>query len=158
MHVALFSGLYSHIVAFLRERGRQGVNIEIRTDQVDAPLVKGFTEVAKELLDNDPRIANATGFDTVEKKVVTGSVTTTVKMPTELDFSPQVSKLSIVTMPDSDGLVLAADVLANSLNYLFKSRGADALYGPLNCMDAIAGHPLAEHLDAFFDWGGGLYW
>jgi hypothetical protein len=54
------------------------------------------------------------------------------------------------TLPDSDGLVLAADVLANSLNYLFKHRDADALYGPLNCVDAVAGHPLAAHLDAFF--------
>jgi len=56
---------------------------------------------------------------------------------------------------DSDGLVLAADVLANSLNYLFKHRDADALYGPLNCMDAVAGHPIAAHLDAFFNWGSG---
>lgn len=155
MHVELFSGLYSHLVAFLSERKRQGVDIEIRTDQVDTPLVKSFTEVAGDLPDNDPSVATATGFDTVEKKVVTGSVTTTVQWPPELDFSPVVSSLSIVTMPDSDGLVLAADVLANSLNYLFKNRDADALYGPLNCVDAVAGHLLAAHLDAFFDWGVG---
>jgi hypothetical protein len=155
MHVELFSGLYSHLVAFLSERDRQGVDIEIRTDQVDTPLVKRFTEVAGDLLDNDPSVATATGFDTAEKRIVTGSVMTTVQWPPELDFSPLVSSLSIVTMPDSDGLVLAADVLANSLNYLFKSRDTDALYGPLNRMDAVAGHPLAAHLDAFFNWGGG---
>ena len=57
MHVELFSGLYSHLVAFLLERGRQGVDIEIRTDQVDMPLVRSFNEVAKELLDNDPSVA-----------------------------------------------------------------------------------------------------
>lgn len=68
MHVELFSGLYSHLVAFLLERGQQGVDIEIRTDQVDTPLVKSFTEVAEDLLDNDPSIATATGYDTVEKK------------------------------------------------------------------------------------------
>lgn len=155
MHVELFSGLYSHLVAFLSERDRQGVDIEIRTDQVDTPLVKRFTEVAGDLLDNDPSVATATGFDTAEKRIVTGSVMTTVQWPPELDFSPLVSSLSIVTMPDSDGLVLAADVLANSLNYLFKSRDTDALYGPLNRMDAVAGHPLAAHLDAFLNWGGG---
>ena len=43
MHVELFSGLYSHLVAFPFERGRQGVVIEVRTDQVDTPLVKQFT-------------------------------------------------------------------------------------------------------------------
>ncbi|WP_157657919.1 hypothetical protein [Burkholderia ubonensis] len=128
MHVELFSGLYSHLVAFLLERGSQGVDIGIRTDQVDIPLVKSFTEVAKELLDNDPSVSNTTGFDTIEKKVVAGSVTTIVKWPPELDFSPLVNSLSIETVPDSDGLVLAADVLANSLNYLFKHRDTDALY------------------------------
>lgn len=155
MHVELFSGLYSHLVAFLLERGRQGVDIEIMTDQVDTPLVKRFTEVAGDLLDSDPSVVKTTGYDTIEKKVATGSITTTVKRPPELDFSPLVNSLSIVTMPDSDGLVLAADVLANSLNYLFKHRDADALYGPLNCMDAVAGHPIAAHLDAFFNWGSG---
>ncbi|WP_186011073.1 hypothetical protein [Burkholderia gladioli] len=155
MHVQLFSGLYSHLVAFLVERGRQGIDVEIRTDQVDTPLVKRFTEVAEELLDNDPTVATTTGFDTIEKKVVTGSVTTTVRWPSDLDFSPLVNSLSIDTVPDSDGLVLAADVLANSLNYLFKHRDADALYGPLNCKDAVAKHPLAAQLDTFINWGSG---
>lgn len=155
MHVELFSGLYSHLVAFLLERERQGVDIEIRTDQVDTPLVKSFTEVAEDLLDNDPSVANTTGFDTIDKKVVTGSITITVQWPPELDLSPLVNSLSIETVSDSDGLVLAADVLANSLNYLFKNRGTEALYGPLNCAEAVADHPLAAHLDAFFNWGGG---
>lgn len=154
MHVELFFGLYSHLVAFLLERKRQGVDIEIRTDQVDTPLVKSFTEVAEGLLDNGPSVVKVRGYDTVEKKVVTGSVTTTVKWPPELDFSP-VNRLSIVKLSDSDGLVLAADVLANSLNYIFKHRDADALYGPLNRIDAVAGHPLAAHLDALFNWEGG---
>lgn len=155
MHVELFSGLYSHLVAFLLERGQQGVDIEVRTDQVDTPLVKHFTQVADELLNDDPSVGKASGFDTVEKKVVTGSVTTTVKWPSELNLSPLVSSLSIVTVSDRDGLVLAADVLANSLNYLFKSRSDVDLYGPLNCKNAIADHPLASHLNAFVDWGSG---
>lgn len=157
MHVQLFSGLYMHLVAFLLERGRQGADIEIRTDQVDTPLVVSFTEVAEDLLNNDPSVTQTTGFDTIEKKVVNGSVTAAVKWPPELDFSPLVSSLSIVTRPDSDGLVLAADVLANSLYYHFKHRVADALYSPLNCQDAVAGHPLAAHLDAFSNWGSGDY-
>ncbi len=118
MHVELFSGLYSHLVAFLLERGRQGMDVEIRTDQVDTPLVKDFTKVAERLLDNGPTIEKATGFDTVDRKLVTGSVTSTVKLPPEHNLSQLVNRLSIVTVPDSDGLVLVADVLANSLNYL----------------------------------------
>lgn len=155
MHVELFSGLYSHLVAFLVERGQVGVDIEIRTDQVDTPIMKRFEEVAADLLDNEPRVSTTSGFDTVEKKVLRGSVTSTVQWPPELDLSPVVKSLSIETVPHSDGLVLAADVLANSLNYLFKNRALDTLYSPLNCRDAVEHHPLAEHLDAYMTWGSG---
>lgn len=155
LHVELFSGLYSHLVAFLSERNKSGVDIEIRTDKVDVPIRGKFIEGAEELLNNDPSIQKSTGFDTVKKEVVTGTLTTTVKWPADLDFSPVVNSLSIETRADSDGLVLAADVLANSLNYLFIKRGQVALYGPLNCRQAVAGHPLADHLDAFLNWGNG---
>lgn len=153
MHVELFSGLYSHLAAFLLERNQQNVDVEIRTDQVDTPIVNRFTEVAKELLSNDPNVATVTGFDTVEKRIVTGSVTVEVKFPPALNLPLLVNSLSIVTVPDSDGLVLAADVLANSLNHLFKNRNADTRYGPLNCKDAVVAHPLAAHLDTFSNWG-----
>ncbi|NOT15978.1 MAG: hypothetical protein HOP21_10515 [Methylotenera sp.] len=155
MHVELFSGLYSHLVAFLVERGQEGVDIEIRTDQVDMPIMKRFEKVAGNPLNNDPRVSTTSGFDTVEKKVVRGSVTSSVQWPPELEFSPVVKSLSIGTVPHSDGLVLAVDVLANSLNYLFKNRALDTLYTPLNCRDAVANHPLAEHLDAYMTWGSG---
>jgi hypothetical protein len=155
MHTELFVGLYSHVVAFLLERSQLGVDVEVRTDQVDTPLVKRFTEVAEELLDNDPSVTKATGFDTVQKKVVTGSVTVTVEWPSDLDFSPVVAGLAIFPVSDSDGLVLAADVLANSLNHHFKSREEDSLYKRLNCMEAVVAHPLSAQLDAFIEWGTG---
>lgn len=155
MHVELFSGLYSHLVAFLLERGQKGVDVEVRTDQVDTPIAKRFKEVAKELLSDDPYGARVNGFDTVEKKVVNGSVRVAVKLSPELDLSPLVKSLSIMPVPDNDGFALAADVLANSLNYLFKTRDANALFSPLNSGDAIANHPLADHLDAFINWGSG---
>lgn len=155
MHIELFSGLYSHLVAFLAERSQVDVEIEIITDQVDTPIMKRFEEVANDLLNNDPVILKTTGFDTAAKKIVHGSVTSSAEWPPELDFSPVVKKLSIGTAPASDGLVLAVDVLANSLNHLFKNRAPDTLYGPLNCSNAVATHPLAEHLDAFNNWGSG---
>ena len=48
-------------------------------------------------------------------------------------------------------MVLAADVLANSLYHLFKSRNPTELYRPLNCADVVAAHPLAKCLDAVRD-------
>ena len=155
MHVELFSGLYSHLIAFLVERGKSNVNIEIKTDQVDTPVMKNFVEVAKDLLNTDPHVLSTTGFDVIDKKVVTGSIISSIQWPPELDFSPVVQSLSIETVPPSDGLVLAVDVLANSLNYLFKNRSINDLYKPLNCRDAIQNHPIKENLDAFEDWGTG---
>ncbi|WP_156909454.1 hypothetical protein [Ottowia thiooxydans] len=32
-------------------------------------------------------------------------------------------------------------------------RSGEQLYAPLNCRDAVAGHPLAANLDAFINWG-----
>lgn len=155
MHVELFNGLYAHLVAFLAERNRHSVDVEIRTDQVDAPIRTRFEEVAEELLNNDPVISERTGFDTVEKVVVSRSLSVGWDWPPELDFSPTVRSLSIAIVPGSDGFVLAADVLANSLNHLFQNRDVSAMFGPLNCRDAVANHPLADHLDAFWNWGAG---
>jgi len=155
LHVTLFEGLYSHLVAFMIERQKRGVMIEVRTDQVDAPIVDRFEEVATELLNDQPLIDQTRAFDTVTKQVVTGSLKITVQLPDELKLSSVVNSLSISIAPDSDGLVLAADVLANSLYYLLKNRDAEHLYKPLNRPEAIASHPLASHLDAFVDWGEG---
>ena len=58
-------------------------------------------------------------------------------------------------MRDEDGFVLAADVLANSLNHLFKNRKDEDRYSALNTPEAVSTHPLAKHLDAFNDWGAG---
>lgn len=155
LHVELFSGLYSHVVAFLLEHNRKDMEVEVRTDQVDAPIVKQFRSVAHELLNTDTQILKVKGFDTVTQEVVERELRINVQLPPELDFNPIVRSLSISTAAESVGLVLAADVLSNSLNYLFGQRTPEELYKPLNRPGAIARHALAEHLNAFVDWGSG---
>ena len=82
------------------------MDIEIRMDHVDKSLEELFIKGAKELLDNEPSVVNVSGFDTVKKKKVTGTIISTVKWPPELDFSLvfNVNRPSIVMMPNSDGL------------------------------------------------------
>jgi hypothetical protein len=156
MHVTLFAGLYGHLVAFLLERRQIDVDVEIRTDQVDSPVMKEFSSVAARLLSDDPNVHRKTGFDTVTKRVVEGSITIEAVWPPELQLPPVVRSLTIAPVADDDGLVLAADVLSNSLNYLFKNRSDAERYGPLNTPEAVARHPLAKHLDAFNEWGADL--
>ncbi len=155
MHVELFSGLYSHVVAFLMERGVKEAEIEVRTDRIDSPIVKEFEEVAHMLMSDAVDESLAKGFDTFEKKVVARKISICVRYSADAPTLPIVRQLSIDPVLAEDGLVLAADVLANSLNYHFKSRPAAERYMPLNRPEAVATHPLATHLDAFLNWGTG---
>ena len=66
-----------------------------------------------------------------------------------------VEDLEIVSSGDEDCYVVAADVLANSLYYLFKSRAESERYRPLNEPLAIKDHPIVGNLAAFKDWGDG---
>lgn len=155
MHVELFAGLYAHLLAFLMERECINTHVEIRTDQVDTPIVKQFDEMAKRLLSEDPVLSKVTGWDTVTKEVVHGVIESRVEMPASLALPPIVAKLSINTSPIEDGYVLAADVLANSLNHMFKNRSPTDLYAPLNAPEAIEQHPIGDSLAAFRNWGNG---
>jgi hypothetical protein len=131
------------------------VSIEVRTDQIDSPIVKNFERIAKRLLSEDPLLKNINGWDTVTKQVVEGVVEVAVALPASLQIEVVVRELVINTVRNGDGYVLAADVLANSLNYLFKRRDQAELYTPLNRPEAIVKHPLGHHLATFYDWGIG---
>ena len=154
LHAALFNGLYGHLIAFLEERGKTDVHIEVRSDQIDPPI-KVFKEEAHRLLSTDPNITRRTGFDTATKSLVHGQITSQAHIPPELEIKTVVRNLTFNPIQAGDGLVLAADVLANSLYHLFKTRPASERFSPLNTPAAVAAHPLAKNLDAFSNWGEG---
>jgi len=60
-------------IVFAPRLARGLLHIEVRTDQVDAPIFKNFQALAKSLLDYGAKIQTVTGFDPVAKKVVKGS-------------------------------------------------------------------------------------
>jgi hypothetical protein len=156
LHVAIFEGLYAHLVAFLEERGRKDVEIEVRTDRVDNPIVKDFKAVAERLLGDMTFTKTSRRFDTVSKTLVDGQIRISTVLPPELQIELEVKSLQINAVDnDSDGLVLAADVLANSLVYLFKQRRGTEKYARLNRPDAVTDHPLVANLLTFDNWGGG---
>lgn len=154
LHNALFQGLYMHLVAFIEERDPGPASIEVRTDRVDGPIAKSFAEEARKLLDYGPRRNSLKGFDTHEQRVVEVQVEHRTDLPSALKAATTVERLTIVPTGDDDPLVIAADVLANSLCHLFHHRGPAELYTDLNRPEAILGHPLAHNLCTFWDWGG----
>jgi hypothetical protein len=62
LHEALFFGLYGKLVAFCLERGKTLLHLEVRTDQVDAPIFKNFQTAATSLLEYGAKIQTVTGF------------------------------------------------------------------------------------------------
>ena len=155
MHEELFAGLYRHLIAFLEEQCQEQVSIEIRTDQIDRPILKDFEKAAEQLFDEGLLSETRFGYDTVTKKLVEGRIEFEVIWPPSMRIHVVVTRLVINPVRGGDGYVLAADVLANSLNYLFKNRGQSELYNPLNEPRAIRRHPLADQLTAIRDWRGG---
>lgn len=117
--------------------------------------MKNFEQLAKRLLNDDPLRKTVTGWDTKTEQIVKRDVVVSVVMPTSMKIELVVRKLAISTVRYGDGYVLATDVLANSLNYLFMHRDQSELYEPLNRPEAIVNHPIAQHLAAFYDWGTG---
>jgi hypothetical protein len=78
----------------------------------------------------------------------------TGETPNDQQLPITVDMLELVVTDDKDGLVVAADVLANSLNHHFKNSSQNELYRALNTPDAFATHPLYTCLDSFWDGGG----
>ena len=76
LHEELFFGLYSKLLAFCMERGKTLLHVEVRTDQVDAPIFKNFQSTVKNLLDYGAKIQSVTGFDPITKEVVNGTIET----------------------------------------------------------------------------------
>ena len=152
LHVALFFGLYSKLLAFCMERNRLELHVEVRTDQVDDPIFKDFQESAKKLLDFGATVKKVTGFDPDTRQVLKGKVET-AEVPPEHRLPITIHQLDFMRVKGLDGLVLAADVLANSLTYLYRTRPPKERYRRLNRPEAVEAHPLAQSLDAFNDWG-----
>lgn len=152
LHVALFFGLYSKLVAFCLEREKTLVHIELRTDQVDSPIFKDFQASAKSLLDYGASISSVSGFDPVTQKVLKGTVETK-EIPIEWRLPITVTHLDFRRITHLDGLVLAADVLANSLVYHYRMRTKVERFRHLNRPETVKDHPISQSLDAFENWG-----
>jgi len=154
LHAILFTGLYAHIVAYIEERRPGPVDIVVRTDNVDAPIAKLFRQKAGDLLNTDPRTSSATGFDTLTRSVVRAEMRFEAEIPPELQVVTKVQSLIITPVGDEDPIVVAADVLANSLCHLFHKRSTQDLYAELNRPSAVEYHPLLDVLATFTNWGG----
>jgi hypothetical protein len=121
LHVELFLGLYAKILAFCLERRKTDLKIEIRTDRIDGPILEKFHKEAERFL-GDKITVEVKGWNPSTESVVKGSFSLTFLG----EPSPfLIQECLIRPAASDDDLVLAADVLANSLNHLFCERGPE---------------------------------
>lgn len=146
LHVHLFTGLYGTLVGYFEDKEISPVSLEIRSDHIDKPVVKSIEKSAERLFSDEPEVITKTGFDTLTQEVVRGSITVSVTWPEEYRMHVDIQKSEIDTTGKDDPLVLAADVLANSLHHYFKQRGPSDKYRSLNSLPAIKDHPLSSCL------------
>jgi hypothetical protein len=100
LHVALFFGLYSKLLAFCMERGKNDLHFEMRTDQVDSPVFKEFQASANKLLNFGATVKKVTGFDPDTQKVLQGKVETAeVPPPHRLPITIHQLDFKRVTLP-----------------------------------------------------------
>ncbi len=104
MHEALFVGLYAHLIAFLEERGRMDLYIEIRSDQIDKPIIEEFEKASIHLLSTEATVSRSTGFDTITRSIVHGQVSIKANFSPELAVQALVRELVFNPLPEGDGL------------------------------------------------------
>lgn len=148
LHSALFQGLYGQAVAYCAEQQMLRLDLEVRTDRVDLTIIREFEGEMAELLSEQARIEKVTLWDPQKRESAVASVISRITGEPILPVT--VKNLDLRTVEDKDGIVVAADVLANSLNHHLgsRSRAQHEMYSPLMSIAAVSGHPLQDHFVA----------
>lgn len=142
LHCQLFSGVVYKGVALAIDNLGNRFNINIITDRVDNKLLRLFNEELKNIFDTEKKYQTVSGFDTKQKQVVKGTVSTEIVDNADImgDFTGITYSLNC----DDSPLTLVADVLVNSVNHYLKLNQADLVNYGLNSFKAIENHPLSD--------------
>lgn len=134
----LIIGLTLKLDAFCEDFSRQRVDLYF--DEIDEPLAKVYRAAIDVTRHVGDKTTTVKGWDPDAKKPVTGEIHIKAQAPIPLDVR-FVGDLHVAGK--SDPLVLATDVVANSLHYHLRSLPDDAY---LNRPSSISGWVLAERV------------
>ncbi|OUD14270.1 hypothetical protein [Thioflexithrix psekupsensis] len=143
LHVSLFQGLFCKSIAYCLDTFGQDYELVFLSDNIDNPVLKNFKETAENIIDFSPTEKKFTGYDTKKQEIVKRTMIISFEIPESYGFLEiQNTEYEIEIEPKNSGLTLLADVLANSINYLFTSRKKNDIGKPLNDEKSIKDHPL----------------
>lgn len=142
LQTELFQGAFGKAVAFCIDFINKETQLIIITDQIDYSIKKKYQSAAERLLSigEIESSKDITAFNSETKEILKGNITQTINDPHGVlgDFSGISFKIEI----EDSSLTLAADVVANSLNYHFKNREGKLIGDSLHTVVAIKNHPL----------------
>lgn len=73
------------------------VEIEFRSDTIDAPIIAALETEAERLMDETTYVKEATRFDAVDLKVVRGRIEIQTRLPPELNVDIDIRRMTILT-------------------------------------------------------------
>lgn len=140
LHVQLLTGAFAKAISFCLDNLDDKFHLEIITDRVDKKIVDMFKKEADRLIKHLPSERIVKGYDKEKGQKVYSKTTTDIVNPDNylLDLSKVEYSVSVSDSP----LTVAADILANSINYYFKSKNIDEKGVLPNSPEAIPDHPL----------------
>lgn len=145
LHGILFQGLFAKAIAYCLDTFNSGYKLTILIDRVDRPVYQCIKNAAKELTDFSPSETKVTGWDPHSQQVVKGKIEVVMDIPASYGMSDIADTLFEMSMDESNSpLMLGADILANSINYVFKSRNQEDIGKPLNDKYSVHTHQLYQ--------------
>ena len=133
LHVELFQGLFCKAIAYCIDTFGKNYELIFLSDNIDNPVLKSFKESAEEVTNFSLTEKIVTGFDTKKQEIVRWTMKISSEIPKSYGFSDfETAIYEIEIEPKNSGLTLVADILANSINYIFNSREENYIGNPLN--------------------------
>lgn len=139
LHVQLLTGAFAKAVSFCLDNLGDKFHLEIITDRVDKKIVDMFRKEADRFIKRWPSERIVKGYDREKGQKVCSKITTNVDSG---NYLLDLSKVEYSVVVSNSPLTVAADILANSINYYFKSKNIDENGVLPNSPEAIPDHPL----------------
>lgn len=152
LHEKLFQGLFAKTIAYCIDTFENNYELIILADRVDKKILKGFIKKSDEVTDFSPSEKKVTGYDTKNQRVVNGSIKISINIPESYGMSDiENTSFELILDEENNSIMLAADILANSIDYIFKSRSKEEIGKPLNDRKALQSHLLADQFYGFMN-------
>lgn len=152
LHDVLFEGLFLKALAWCIEQREKQAHLTIMMDHVDAAIAKRMQSAAQAAIDFSPQETPVKGFDMQIRRPVFSSIKIELDVPKSYGFDEFGSASFTLNVLDrNEPILLAADIVANSLNHHFKQRRGDKIGRPVCSREAICGHALSECFWGFMD-------